>query len=47
MSISRLLPEERQARELARGPRGPPNIKRFRDLHPPLFIRPESVLEAD
>ena len=41
------LQEERLARELARGPRGPPSIKRFRDLHPPLFVGTESVLEAD
>ena len=47
MSTNRLLHQERQARELARGPRGPSNIKRFRDLHPPLFMGTETVLEAD
>ena len=41
------LDEQRQAQELARGPRGPSSIKRFRDLRPPTFAGTESALEAD
>ena len=39
--------DHHQAQDLARGPRGPASIKRFRDLRPPTFAGIEHALEAD
>ena len=39
--------DHHRAQELARGPRGPASIKRFRDLRPPTFAGTEQALEAD